>query len=163
MKLHPQLPPSPAEWEALYPYTADLISLSLCRPPTQKTHAKLSRVTSQLNLTAWEEALRTHPDRTYVRFLLLGIENGFRIGFNYTNPLRSAGSNMHSAVEHPEVVQPYLETECAKGRMLGPFSKVEAQTLPALHVNRFRVISKGHSMGKWRLITDLSYPPGECK
>ena len=45
--------------------------------------------------------------------------------------------------------------------MLGPFSKVEVQTLPALHVNRFGVIPKGHSTGKWRLITDLSYPPGE--
>ena len=68
---------------------------------------------------------------------------------------------MHSAVEHPEVVQSYLETEYAKGRMLGPFSKVEAQTLPALHINRFVVISKGHCTGKWRLITNLSYPPGE--
>ena len=68
---------------------------------------------------------------------------------------------MHSAVGHPEVVQSYLETECAKGRMLGPFSKVEAQTLPALHVNRFGVIPKGHGTGKWRLITDLSYPPGK--
>ena len=68
---------------------------------------------------------------------------------------------MHSAKEHPEVIQAYLESECAKGRMLGPFSKAEAQTLPALHINRFRVIPKGHNTGKWRLITDLSYPPGE--
>ena len=105
--------------------------------------------------------MRTHPDRAYVRFLLSGIEKGFRIGFNYTNPLQSASSNMHSAVGHPEVVQSYLETVCAKGRMLGPFSKVEAQTLPALHVNRFGVIPKGHGTGKWRLITDLSYPPGK--
>ena len=156
MKLHPQLPPSLAEWDTLYPYTADLISLSLCRPPTQETHAKLNRVTSPLNLIAWEEALRTHPDRAYVRFLLSGIEKGFRIGFNYTNPLQSASSNMHSAVGHPKVVQSYLETECAKGCMLGPFSKVEAQTLPALHVNRFGVIPKGDGTGKWRLITDLS-------
>ena len=45
--------------------------------------------------------------------------------------------------------------------MFGPFSRVEEQTLPVLHINRFGVIPKGHDTGKWRLITDLSYPPGE--
>ena len=28
-----------------------------------------------------------------------------------------------------------------------------------LHINRFGVIPKGHITGKWRLITDLSFPP----
>ena len=42
--------------------------------------------------------------------------------------------------------------------MLGPFSDTES--LPPLHVNRFGVIPKGHNSGKWRLITDLSFPPG---
>ena len=69
---------------------------------------------------------------------------------------------MHSAMEHPEVIQTYLVGECAKWPMLSPFSKAEAQTLPALHINRFTVIPKGHDTGKWRLLTDLSYPPGEC-
>ena len=27
------------------------------------------------------------------------------------------------------------------------------------HIDRFGVIPKGHSTGKWRLITDLSFPP----
>ena len=109
----------------------------------------------------WEVALRTHPDRAFVRLLLPGITEGFRIGFSYPAPLCSAGTNMHSAMEHPEVIQTYLEGECAKGRMLGPFSRAEAQSLPPLHVNRFGVIPKGHETGKWRLITDLSYPSGK--
>ena len=33
--------------------------------------------------------------------------------------------------------------------------------LPSLHINRFSVIPKGHNTGKWRLITDLSYPHGQ--
>ena len=41
--------------------------------------------------------------------------------------------------------------------MLGPFSPGEP--LPPLQVNRFGVIPKGHNTGKWRIITDLSYPP----
>lgn len=44
--------------------------------------------------------------------------------------------------------------------MLGPFLPHELTTLPPLHINRFGVIPKGHNTGKWRLITDLSFPPG---
>ena len=43
--------------------------------------------------------------------------------------------------------------------MLGPFR--ETQSLPPLQINRFGVIPKGHKTGRWRLITDLSYPPGQ--
>jgi hypothetical protein len=61
---------------------------------------------------------------------------------------------------HPEVIQAYLDKECAAGRMHGPFSSPALGGLPPLQVNRFGVITKGHNTGKWRLITDLSYPPG---
>ena len=42
--------------------------------------------------------------------------------------------------------------------MLGPFS--ETSQLPPLHISRFGVIPKGHNTGRFRLITDLSFPPG---
>ncbi len=42
-------------------------------------------------------------------------------------------------------------------RMLGPFPKGR---FPDTHTNRFGVIPKGHNTGKWRLITDLSFPTG---
>ena len=46
--------------------------------------------------------------------------------------------------------------------MLGPFSpSAQVQvSLPPCHVNRFGVIPKGRNTGRWRLITDLSFPPG---
>ena len=65
---------------------------------------------------------------------------------------------MHSAREHPEVIDKYLQEELVRGRMLGPFSS--SDNLPPLHINRFGVIPKGHNTGKWRLITDLSFPQG---
>ena len=40
--------------------------------------------------------------------------------------------------------------------MLGPFPT--AEQLPQLHINRFGIIPKGHNSGKFRLITDLSFP-----
>ena len=45
------------------------------------------------------------------------------------------------------------------GRVIGPFQREELATVPELHINRFGVIPNGHNTGKWRLITDLSYPP----
>ena len=34
------------------------------------------------------------------------------------------------------------------------------EALPGLQISRMGVIPKGHIPGKWRLITDLSFPPG---
>ena len=39
-------------------------------------------------------------------------------------------------------------------------SFVDRSGFKSIHISRFGVIPKGHNTGKWRLITDLSYPPG---
>ena len=111
-------------------------------------------------VSAWASALAAHPDKAFVRFLLSGINEGFRIGFRPPSLLRSASCNMRSALNHPDVVQAYLDAECSRGRMLGPFSASAQASLPPCHVNRFGVIPKSRNTGKWRLITDLSFPPG---
>eukprot|EP00731_Ephydatia_muelleri_P000372 Em0001g372a len=41
---------------------------------------------------------------------------------------------------------------------LDPWTQPACNT--TVHINRFGVVPKGHNTGKWRLITDLSYPPG---
>ena len=71
--------------------------------------------------------------------------------------LKSATRIMPSADQHPEVIREYLHKERQLGRLLGPFR--DLTTHPALQINRFGVILKGHNKEKWRLITDLSYPP----
>ena len=68
---------------------------------------------------------------------------------------------MLSARQHPEIISDYLAKEQSLGRMLGPFTEEMLPNLPSLHINRFGVIPKGHNTGKWRLITDLSYPHGQ--
>ena len=153
---------APAGWAELYPYTADLLALDLCRPPPSPHHPLLGTVRTPLRAAAWASALAAHPDKAFVRYLLAGIMEGFRIGFRHPAPLRSAPRNMQSALDHPDVVQAYIAAECARGRMLGLFSPLaQAQvSLPPCHVNRFGVIPKGRNTGRWRLITDLSFPPG---
>ena len=104
----------------------------------------------------WELALASHPDRHFVSYICTGLKDGFKIGFDHrSHPLKSALANMFSARQHPEIIQDYISNELKMGRLLGPLSPVHH---PAIHINRFGVVPKGHS-GKWRLITDLSYPP----
>ena len=71
--------------------------------------------------------------------------------------LRCLVSAMPSALEHPAVIERYLGKECSVGRILGPIPAGDAADL---HINRFGVIPKGRASGKWRLITDLSFPDG---
>ena len=107
-------------------------------------------------METWAHALSSHPDRAFARYICTGLRFGFRIGFSGSVHLKSAPTNMRSANEHPTVVAEYLANELARGRMLGPFD--QSTPLPPLHINRFGVIPKGHNQGKWRLITDLSFP-----
>ena len=58
------------------------------------------------------------------------------------------------AVRDPRLVEQYLATELAAGRIAGPFLRSE---VPLVHVNRFGVKPKKN--GEWCLILDLSSPP----
>ena len=98
-------------------------------------------------------ALAHHLDAYLRNFLVAGLTQGFHIGFNSGNPLSSAWWNMPSAEGNAAVVEEYHQRETSAGHLIGP--------LPAtgLHVNKFGVIPKGHTPGKWSLITDVSFPP----
>ena len=108
-------------------------------------------------LDRWRQALAEHPDREFVDYLTSGLELGFRVGFRQGSSLSSATRNMHSASLHPSVVDGYIGAEVQEGRMLGPFPP---GAIDGLHINRMGVVPKGHTPGKWRLITDLSHPDG---
>ena len=72
--------------------------------------------------------------------------------------MKPAQSNLKSASAHLEAVNEFIQKELSLGRLLGPFPRIAA--LSSLPVNRIGVVPKGHNMGKWRLITDLSFPHG---
>ena len=89
-------------------------------------------------------------------YILNGISKGFRIGYDYSNKARRATSNLLSASRNPEVVARYIQEEVSLGRVIGP---LEPELAARVHISPFGVIPKGHT-GKWRLIVDLSSPPG---
>ena len=138
-----------------YLYTADLVALQACSSAqVPRLEFTESAVRTPLLHDAWVAALSSHPDRNFVTYICTGLRDGFRIGFARTAPLRSTSANMFSAVQHPEIIDEYISKELRLGRILA------TSCHPAIHINRFGVIPKGHNSGKWRLITDLSYPPG---
>ena len=135
----------------------DLLELDSCRSAHPiKLPPGMEQVITPLAWRVWDEALREHPDQRFQRYIVEGIRDGFRVGFNYEVGLRSSPTNVASAREHPEVVQDYLSKECSEGRVLGPLNPDE---LPYIHASRFGVIPKSSS-NKWRLIVDLSAPDG---
>ena len=111
-----------------------------------------------LKVAQWDHMLAQHPDRQYVAYLLSGIQEGFRIGYERReHVLGSARKNMKTAMENPQVIKEYLDVERKRGVLLGPFERSE---MPEVHLSRFGVIPKSNQPGKWRLIVDLSHPEG---
>ena len=109
---------------------------------------------SPLRLDQCQTELQHHPDQAAVAYMLSGLREGFRIGFESSMvKLKSASSNMHSSF--PFVIDSYLQSEVSSGRVAGPFS---APPFPSLHISHFGVIPKNNQQGKWRLILDLSSP-----
>ena len=88
-------------------------------------------------------------------YAVQGLREGFHIGCDRQHQLRSAQKNMPSANEHKEAVEQYLERELAAGQIMGPLEGEEGKDI---HISRLGVVPKG--AGRWRVITDLSFPPG---
>ena len=93
-----------------------------------------------------------------MQYLLDGIQNGFRFGFDYSQyQCRKTKCNMLSARQNSCRGSDRVFREGVSFRkMIGPLKKGSIDT----HINRFGVIPKPHQPGKWQLIVDLSYPEG---
>ena len=142
-----------------YPHTADLLAPNARGYGQLTTPAieGLNHIQSPLVSKEWEKALQFHPDRAFVHYLLMGIQQGFRIGFNFTCRLSSSPKNMCSANDHLSVVADYmyLANELHAGRIQGP---IPSHLRDSIHISSFGVIPKRHQENKWRLILDLSHP-----
>ena len=142
----------------LYCYTADLRALDSGRASWPTVLPLAMRVTvTPLHWREWQASLRNHPDEFFANFVVRGINEGFRLGYDYSiwYPQRSP-RNMPLATKARTVVSAYLAKECAEGLVLGPY---EEQFLLQLHISRLGVVPK-HTPGQWQLIVDLSFPEG---
>ena len=96
------------------------------------------------------------PDRAFAGYLVSGLREGFRIGFDYgSSRLSSAKRNLSSASSHTAVIDKYLAKEKARGRLVGP---IRPEARSRVHLSPFGVIPKSNQPCRWRLIVDLSSP-----
>ena len=104
----------------------------------------------------WDPFLARYPDQVYAVFLRRGFLSGFRIGFNPTQKLRRARSNLESVKTYqiPIVVSDYIAAEVAAGKL----RLVHPSEAHLAHVSPIDIIPKLHQVGKYRLIVDLSSP-----
>ena len=108
--------------------------------------AEATLISTPLKPASWLRLLQEHPNKPLVNFFMLGISQGFQIGFiGSHNSLKSARTNLEGALQHPQVVEEYLATELSQNRVAGPFDKV---AVPRVHISRFGVIPKGHQPNK---------------
>ena len=81
-----------------YLYTDHLLTLDSCiNPYPQSVNILSLEVYSPLNLHQWMQDLQLHPDKEFSFYILRGITEGFRIGFNRNQYLHSSTSNLHSS------------------------------------------------------------------
>ena len=65
------------------------------------------------------------PDQRFREYIVKGIKEGFRIGFDYSQKCQASKRNMSSAEEKAEVVHNYLQTEVLARRVLGPLDPAD--------------------------------------
>ena len=109
--MRPLLPPA---GHSLPQYTEQLLQLDACRPtPPECQPAALVEIITPLISEVWEHELANHPDQSFAAYVVNGIKQGFRVGYDRANTYASCISNMVSALQHPDVVADYLQQELA--------------------------------------------------
>lgn len=143
--------------EGRYVWQTDLTRLQATQRPGQATALiPVGKAVSPLrrSLQVWAEALADHPDPLFASYIIEGIREGLWVGCSSQAGLRSVSRKLLSTEEHKEVVEQYIEKEVSLGRIVGP---ITGRPLEEVHISPFGVIPK-KTVGKWRLITDLSSP-----
>ena len=108
---------------------------------------------SPLKVLQFTLDLAGHPDRQAVTTNVLeSLQHGFRLEFQPALRLKPAKKKKPSAFQNPKVIDDYLATEVAHGRVAGPFP---SPPLHNLQVSSLGVIPKKGKPGKWHLIVDL--------
>ena len=103
-----------------YRYTDNLLALEARRPGLNYPPL-LRNVVTPLRVEVWEDHLTSHPDPTFVGYLLRRLRDRFRIGPQGQGGGRQTKRNLRSAYEHAEVV-PCSGSSAGPHSMLIPIS-----------------------------------------
>lgn len=110
-------------------------------------------VQSHLNIYQWELALQCYHDKQVCDYLKFGWPVGY---LHSTYPV-AIPVNHKSALEYPDHVKKFIQTELSFNALLGPFSEPPFQ--PWTRLSPLMTRPKKNSIER-RVIVDLSFPHG---
>ena len=108
-----------------------------------------------LNLDYLERELSAHPDEHFVSTIIDHARFGAPLGYSGPRRYREF-KNWPSANLHHEAIEAAISKDLARGRKLGPFTHPPS---PNFVGSPMGVFERSDS-GKYRVIYDLSWPPG---
>jgi hypothetical protein len=109
---------------------------------------------SPINVAAFEQLLKTHPDRNLVQELIHDLTQGVRIGYDGPRDKFRPCPNLKIDPSHESFVDDDIKKEVDAGRRIGPF---DSPPFENLIVSPIGVVTKKFS-AKLRLIHHLSWP-----
>ena len=109
-------------------------------------------VRTSLHIAVWRDLLIDYHDNIVCEFL----EYGWPMDCSLSQPEYSVFRNHKGARDFSDYLCVYLQQECAKGRMAGPFS---CPPLTNFMVSPLNTVPKSDSLER-RIIVDLSWPFG---
>ena len=115
------------------------------------------KVKSPLNTLKLEQFLADHPDSIFKNQVLDYASNGVPIGYEGPRYYRES-NNWPSAIKYSSAVSDSINKDLAKGRKAGPFEVPPFSTFVGSPMGAFL---KKRSNNKYRVIHDLSWPPGQ--
>ena len=117
-------------------------------------HAQAKTQLSQVNPEELDRLLQGYPEHER-SFLIQGFREGFKIQHN--GPRNTTNAKNHgSAIKNAHIVKKLLSREISLGRIAGPF---ETDICGNIKISPLGLIPKKEP-GSYRLIHDLSFPPG---
>ena len=108
-----------------------------------------------INVTRLTTYLQGYPP-TLKQYLIEGFSTGFRL-LNFSFTPSDKDKNLHTANEHPHVVDKKLYKELTADRIMGPFLSPPYQDSVISPLG----LQPKKEPGEFRVIHDLSYPPGK--
>ena len=109
-----------------------------------------------MNPEAFEQGLADHDDRDFVQYIVNACRYGVDIGFEGERQ-GLVSENWPSATSCGGAVLKSIQDDLNKHRKLGPFNEVPFDNFVGSPMGAF---AKKHSPDKYRVIYDLSFPPG---
>ena len=109
-----------------------------------------------LNVEALERGLASHPDKFFVSKIIYDAINGVSIGYDGPRKFREH-DNWPSAYKYKDAVTASIEKDVSMGRKAGPFDHPPFTNFVGSPMGAFQ---KKKRSDKYRIIHDLSWPPG---